>query len=129
MYKLTTTPSIHRLYDGASIPADPANTDYQQYLQWLAEGNTPEPYVAPPPPVPSTVSRFQARAALVQAGHFDAVDALMSGLPKTDLRRMAWDDAAQFERSSATLIAMQQLLGLSDAEVDALFVAADAIRA
>ena len=26
-----------------SFPADPANTDYQAYLKWVAEGNTPLP--------------------------------------------------------------------------------------
>ena len=29
--------------DGWSIPFDPANTDYQAYLKWLEEGNTPLP--------------------------------------------------------------------------------------
>ena len=27
----------------ATIPSDPANTDYQQYLAWLEAGNTPLP--------------------------------------------------------------------------------------
>ena len=35
-------PTVKRS-DGSFIPFDPANTDYQQYLAWVAEGNTPTP--------------------------------------------------------------------------------------
>ena len=34
---------VHRLSDNAFIPFDPDNTDYQAYLKWLEEGNTPLP--------------------------------------------------------------------------------------
>ena len=47
IYKLVDGPLntqlVCRLSDNAFIPFDPANTDYQAYLKWVAEGNTPEP--------------------------------------------------------------------------------------
>jgi hypothetical protein len=49
MYKLLNLPNgqpsslILRTSDQARIPNDPDNTDYQAYLKWVAEGNTPLP--------------------------------------------------------------------------------------
>jgi hypothetical protein len=57
MYKLTIKPPLSekasciiRTTDGACIPFDPANTDYQEYLAWLAEGNEPLPPDEPEQP-------------------------------------------------------------------------------
>jgi hypothetical protein len=47
MYKLSQSNSIIRLTDNALIPFDEANTDYQEYLSWIAQGNQPEPYEVP----------------------------------------------------------------------------------
>jgi hypothetical protein len=43
MYKLTKTEIVVRLSDNAFIPFDPANTDYAEYLKFLAEGGQPLP--------------------------------------------------------------------------------------
>ena len=52
MYKLAEIDGIIRLSDNAWIPFDPDNTDYQAYLRWLDEGNTPQP-ADPPRPEPT----------------------------------------------------------------------------
>lgn len=46
-YQLTPGEMILRLSDNAFIPPDPANTDYQAFLAWVAEGNEPLPYIEP----------------------------------------------------------------------------------
>jgi hypothetical protein len=46
-YTLTTNPNTILRSDGASIPADPLNRDYVEYLNWKNAGNTPAPAPAP----------------------------------------------------------------------------------
>lgn len=57
-YALTATPdTIIRTTDGAFIPNEERNADYRAYLDWIAAGNTPDPYVPPdsPPPIDDPV--------------------------------------------------------------------------
>lgn len=47
MYKISNTPIatiIYRISDNTWIPISEGNTSYQEYLKWVAEGNTAEEY-------------------------------------------------------------------------------------
>lgn len=84
-------------------------------------------YTPPPPHIPQVVSRFQARAALHLAGHLPAVEAAI--LASDPLTQMAWQDAQEFRRNSPTILSLAAVLGLSDNDVDDLFIAASEILA
>ena len=91
MYKLTKYNSIIRLTDNACIPADERNTDYANYLAWVAEGNTPEPADLPDPLVEiynkiaeleASITQRRLREALLtgDSSFIDSVDAQIAAL-------------------------------------------------
>jgi hypothetical protein len=102
-----------------------------EYATWggngwriVGEYVAPEP---PPPPVPDVVSRFQAKAALSAAGLLPAVEAALADADP--LAQLAWAEAIEFRRQSPTILALATALGLTDAQLDDLFIAADQIEA
>jgi DNA-binding XRE family transcriptional regulator len=127
MYRLTQSETtVHRLTDNAFIPFDGGNRDYQEYLEWLAEGNEPEPYVAPPAPPVTQVTAYQAKIQLSRSGLYDSVVTTVNTSDNPELK-IAWEVATSFERNSPFILALQPELGLTDAQVDDLFQQASQI--
>ena len=127
MYRLTQSETtVQRLSDNAFIPFDGGNRDYQEYLEWLAEGNEPEPYVAPPAPPVTQVTAYQAKIQLSRSGLYDSVVTTVNTSDNPELK-IAWEVATSFERNSLFILALQPELGLTDAQVDDLFQQASQI--
>ena len=117
-YTLTATTIILR-DDGAHIPADPMNRDYAEYLTWVAEGNTPAPYVAPPA-APLTATPYQFRAGLTAAGIRSQVDSMVSNGSQNI--KDAYEYAALFSESDPIVIQMGAELNLTEAQIHNIFV-------
>ena len=61
---IVSSQCVKRLSDGAFIPFDPANTDYQEYLNWVSQGNEPLPPDPIPEPEPLTAQQKLEAAGL-----------------------------------------------------------------
>lgn len=80
MYKLKNSNAIIRIYDGAVIPKDAANTDYANYMEWLAEGNTPIPADVP------TLAQVKAeQIAKINQSANAAFDVITSPYPQHEI--------------------------------------------
>jgi len=77
------------------------------------------------PIVPQLVSRRQARQALFLAGHLDSVPAIITAIPNANQKRLAeieWQDSLSFDRNWPLVIQIATSLGMSSAQLDALFI-------
>lgn len=98
------------------------------YTRWVDE--------VPPLPVavPQVVSRFQGREAMWRTPHgdstlFEAAEAVLRDSEVPSMYRRAWDDLLEFRRDSEMLAAIASLLGLTAAQIDAVFNLAASIQA
>lgn len=81
----------------------------------------------PPGGVPVEVSRMQGRAAIIQAGHMAAIQAYIDASTTDIMVKEAWGNVTTFRRQSLMMLTVAVVLGLSEEDLDNLFIAAHAI--
>lgn len=77
------------------------------------------------PPIPQSVTMRQARLALLGAGLLDTVETAITGAGPA--AKIEWDYATEVQRSAGLVPAMATALGMTDAQIDVLFIAAAAL--
>ena len=130
----------HPVHGWIPFTADPNDIEEhgrQIHADILASGAKIAPYEPPPDPDPAEAlareregmvcSRFQAKAALLQAGLLDQVEAVLA--EADPVAKLAWADAVEFRRNSPTIAALAKSVDMTDEQVDDLFRAAKKIRA
>lgn len=87
------------------------------------------PAPTPPVPVPQSVTMRQARLALHAAGLLAGVDAAIASMqePAKTAAAIEWEYASAVERNAGLVPAMAAALGMSEADIDDLFIAAAAL--
>ena len=142
-FSKSTNGFYSREIHGNNIPDDAIEITSKEHAALLAgqaEGKriVPDeqgrPVLADPPPappyVPQHVTRAQGKAALITAGLWDDVLAYVDAITdptQQALARVALDDTTEWRRDSPFLATAAAALGLTDQQLDDLFVAAAAI--
>ena len=115
-YTDTTNTVVHIINDDG---LSRSSCRVEAIADWLAAGNTPEPYVTPPPSIPTSLTMKQARRALYQAGYLEQVEAGVQGMNKP--AQIDWEFASTVERGDPLVVTLTAALGLTEVDLDGLF--------
>lgn len=125
--------------DGVVVNIAEASADFAKAQGWVQSdtASTGDLYVngvfsaAPPPApvIPQAVTMRQARRALRVAGMIGRVDAAIATLPSPQKEdaQIEWEYSQEVQRHNGLVAAMAPALGLTNAQIDALFIAAAAL--
>ena len=114
-----TEPPAHDPATHKAVPAAPVMIDGVWLQQWTI-------VIKPAPAVPTAVSMRQARLALLGAGLLAGIDAAINGLPspQKEAARIEWEYSQEVQRHNGIVSALAPMLGLTEAQTDALFLTA-----
>lgn len=123
---MTTYPTIKAAQAHAGVVLVERVTD-TEWRAYEAGDTLPTPPTAPY--VPAEVTMRQARLALLQAGKLAAVDAAINGMiePQKTAARIEWEYSGTVKRNQPLVLALAPALGLTAAQLDALFVTAESL--
>ncbi|MGO9769134.1 MAG: hypothetical protein ACLPSW_06185 [Roseiarcus sp.] len=117
--------SVVRDVDGATVPCDPRNCDWQTYQAWLAAGNAPNPAPAPIAPVPSC-ALWQLQAVMTP-DQWTAVTSAVVAVNSPAVSAFFAHGTNVIPANSTTLLALGTAIGLTAAQVTALVAQASAV--
>lgn len=115
--------------DVVSVVDDDAVSRMSMLASLVPQGAEILPYVAPPAGVPAAVTMRQARLALLGAGLLPTVQAAIASLPspQKEAAEIEFEYAQEVQRNHGLVPAMAQALGMTEAQIDDLFIAAAAL--
>jgi hypothetical protein len=106
-----------------SVPVCEGNNEYDNII---SKNIVVSPYIAPPLLIPSSVSLWQAKAALENSKLLDAVNSIVTA-SNNDVLTLYWATGATISRNSTSLAQIASALNLSSIQIDQLFIDADKI--
>ena len=119
-------PYVERDSDTHAVKGVYANLQEGYAEEWLDNDDADVVAYLNPPPKPPELAPYQFRAMLALSGKQAALDAYIAALPdpQKTIAQAKLDYSLTFRRDNDLVLAAQQALGLTDAQLDALWTSA-----